>query len=382
MEAPKGYYLQQNILMRSLVRLLLLVALTTTLSTSCDQEQVCTETTWYLDADGDGLGDPDNSISTCDEPSGYVTNADDPDDAIAGDVVLNTSLFSEYSRVEEFELVDCTLSDGTVTKCYKVVYENVRETVDVICPENEGDVGGLGIYDGNTNPGLRVLNDELWADFAADGYDIINDDGTINIQIPAGGPGSGFIEPGSGINGSCLDALLDESYQMTYYIPAYPVKLDTRTGYDPMGYWGVSLDGFPFGPIPPGAASPMGAALPGLDACGGHPQPDGPFHYHLIPQVMDDLLSKNGITEVACTYIDQSSNTILGYARDGFPIYGYEDSDGTVPSDLDDCNGHTGATADFPDGAYHYHITNTDIPNILPCTYGANVASEEFASVN
>ena len=354
------------------------------LVSSCneDDDGACPETTWYQDADGDGLGNPDVRFDACEAPTGYVANSDDFDDTIAGDPVLNTSLFSNFSRVNDFELVDCTLSDGTETQCYKVVYENIRETVTVICPEHEGEVGGLGIYDGNTNPGLRVLDDNLWADFAADGYDIINDDGTINIQIPAGGPGSGFIEPGSGISGSCLDAILDESYQITYYVPAFPVKLDTRTDYDPMGYWGISLDGFPFGPIPPGAASPMGVAIPGLDACGGHPQPDGPYHYHLIPQVMNDLLDKNGITETSCTYIEQSSNTILGYARDGFPIYGFQESDGSTPTDLDDCNGHFGVTADFPDGIYHYHITNEEVPNILPCTYGANVVSEDFASVN
>jgi len=125
----------------------------------------------------------------------------------------------------------------------------------------------------------------------------------------------------------------------------------------------------------------MGAALPGLDECGGHPQPDGPYHYHLMPQVMNDLLDENGIAELSCTYIEQSSNSILGYARDGFPIYGSQESDGSTPTDLDDCNGHFGVTDDFPDGIYHYHILNDEIPNILPCTYGATVVSESFARV-
>lgn len=318
-------------------------------------------------------------------------DSDDNDITIEGEIIIDTSLFSSYSRVNDFELVDCTLSNGTQTKCYKVVYENIREHVTVICPENEGEVGGLGVYngaDGITNPGLRALDDNLWADFAADGYDIINDDGTINIQIPAGGPGSGFIDAGSGISGSCLDAELDESYLITYYIPAYPVKTTTQTTTNSLDYWGVSLDGFPFAEKPPSSASQVGVAIPGLDGCGGHPQPDGPYHYHLIPQVINDLLENNGITNVSCSYIEQSSNTILGYARDGFPMYGYEDPDGTIPTDLDDCNGHTHATDEFPDGLYHYHITNeidptsdTGYTNILPCTYGANVISNDFSSV-
>lgn len=328
----------------------------------------------------------DSSGDSTDLSGSSGTSDSDSDNDSSDIIVVDPNLFSTFSQVSAFELVDCVLSNGESSECYQVTYENIRETVTVICPENSGEVGGLGVYDGTTNPGIRVLDDELWADFETDGYEIINEDGTINIQVPAGGPGSGFIEAGSGISGSCLDAELDESYQITYYIPAYPVKATNTETTNSFEYWGISLDGFPYAEKPPGAASQVLVAIPGLDSCGGHPQPDGPYHYHLVPQVIDDLLLDNDISKVACEYIPQTDNTILGYARDGFPIYGTRETDGTTPTDLDECHGHTELTDDFSQAVYHYHITNeleptsdTGYTNILPCTVGATIANQDFA---
>ncbi len=60
--------------------LALLVILFTAVVISCNKDDDCTPTTWYEDADGDGLGNPDVSTSNCDQPTGYVSNADDDDD--------------------------------------------------------------------------------------------------------------------------------------------------------------------------------------------------------------------------------------------------------------------------------------------------------------
>ncbi len=50
---------------------------------SCSDDDDCIEKTWYEDLDGDGLGNPDVSMVACEQPDGYVSNADDDNDVIA-----------------------------------------------------------------------------------------------------------------------------------------------------------------------------------------------------------------------------------------------------------------------------------------------------------
>ena len=43
-------------------------------------------TTWYADVDNDGLGDPDNTQMACEQPAGYVANANDDNDECDGEL--------------------------------------------------------------------------------------------------------------------------------------------------------------------------------------------------------------------------------------------------------------------------------------------------------
>ncbi|QDT77257.1 YHYH protein [Gimesia maris] len=124
----------------------------------------------------------------------------------------------------------------------------------------------------------------------------------------------------------------------------------------------------------------------GLDQSNAHVQPTGAYHYHGLPH---GLISKQGKT---------NEMTLIGVAADGFPIYsqyGYTDADdatsklrkmkssfqikkGSRPGgpggrydgtfvadyeyvkdsgDLDECNGRFGVTPEYPEGIYHYYLT-------------------------
>ncbi|HMY75049.1 MAG TPA: DUF1566 domain-containing protein, partial [Blastocatellia bacterium] len=79
-----------------------------------------------------------------------------------------------------------------------------------------------------------------------------------------------------------------------------------------------------------------------LDDFGGHCGRADDYHYHAAPL---HLQSKLG------------ASSPIGYALDGYPLYGVKEPNGDTVTGLDDFNGHTNATTNG--GKYHYHSTLT-----------------------
>lgn len=83
-----------------------------------------------------------------------------------------------------------------------------------------------------------------------------------------------------------------------------------------------------------------------FDRCAGHPQQSGQYHYHSEP--------------FSLSYDDAN---LIGVMRDGYPVYGRKDADGSTPA-LDGNGGHTTVTADSPSTAvYHYHLNEQTSTN-------------------
>jgi hypothetical protein len=99
------------------------------------------------------------------------------------------------------------------------------------------------------------------------------------------------------------------------------------------------------------------------DACQAHPQQQGEYHYHWATTCQADP--------------GTGHSALVGYARDGFGIYGVRGENGQVLSDadLDECHGHThsitwdGQTVTM----YHYHATY-EFPYTLGCFRGTPAA--------
>ncbi|HSX33464.1 MAG TPA: YHYH protein [Candidatus Saccharimonadales bacterium] len=90
------------------------------------------------------------------------------------------------------------------------------------------------------------------------------------------------------------------------------------------------------------------------DACSGHPESQGEYHYHTLSSCIKDI----------------SVHTVIGFALDGFPITGPQVSTSSIltTADLDECHGLTSQI--ILDGKsvtiYHYVMTQ-DFPYSVSC---------------
>jgi hypothetical protein len=132
----------------------------------------------------------------------------------------------------------------------------------------------------------------------------------------------------------------------TFKIPKNPVKAANHAP-TPLGPIGISLNGVPFFNQYAGPNQPLTNEVVSFDQWWGHPAQGGDYHYHVEP--------------IYLTTVKASKSALLGFLLDGFPVYGPEENGSAVnEGTLDEFHGHVGSTTEFPNGIYHYHITNTD----------------------
>lgn len=133
----------------------------------------------------------------------------------------------------------------------------------------------------------------------------------------------------------------------------------------PMGLIGVALTGVSiFNGLD--AQGKDAAAHEIQDACNGHPERQGAYHYHNMSPCMKDNSGK------AAKHSD-----LVGYAADGFGIYGEFGEGGKALSnkDLDVCHGHSHQINwnGTPQEIYHYHLTK-EYPYTLGCFRGVTTS--------
>jgi hypothetical protein len=152
---------------------------------------------------------------------------------------------------------------------------------------------------------------------------------------------------GSNVNFSINPNRIEEQ-SLTFKIPLNPAAASTKQA-TPLGPIGVSVNGVPLFNQYAGPGTPLTTEINSFDQYNGHPQQTGQYHYHVEPLYITSLKGKDGL---------------IGFLLDGYPVYGPLENGLTLTSaNLDAYHGHTGVTADYPNGIYHYHIT-ADAPYI------------------
>ena len=98
------------------------------------------------------------------------------------------------------------------------------------------------------------------------------------------------------------------------------------------------------------------------DACQGHPERSGQYHYHNLTSCLNDL--------------GTGHSSLQGYVRDGFGLYGLRGEAGKMLTNaaLDGCHGHTHQIVwnGKAVGLYHYHATY-EYPYTIGCYKGKPV---------
>jgi YHYH protein len=151
---------------------------------------------------------------------------------------------------------------------------------------------------------------------------------------------------------------VDFSGANAWKIPLAPViAAATTSAVD--GPIGVAINGVPiFNPCKQGGCQNGDTkALGELDTCNGHAGRGDDYHYHAAPTCM--------MAGQAASYWNTHP---VGWALDGFAIFGYNNADGTVATRDSICGGNTSAVTNGPAG-YSYHVTDAS-PYVLSCFRG------------
>ncbi|HTX58905.1 MAG TPA: YHYH protein [Verrucomicrobiae bacterium] len=145
-------------------------------------------------------------------------------------------------------------------------------------------------------------------------------------------------------------------------VPANPTVAKTPSCL-PMGPIGVTTDGAQFFNALD-AAGRDGGAHEIFDKCGGHPDQSDTYHYHMVTSCLSDP--------------GTGHSKLIGYALDGFGIYGHRGENGKIltDADLDACHGHTHAILWHGKMVvmYHYHATY-EYPYTVGCFRGTPAES-------
>jgi len=126
-------------------------------------------------------------------------------------------------------------------------------------------------------------------------------------------------------------------------VPRDPQPADQHQA-TPLGPIGVAVNGVALFNQYAGPDQPLTNEINSFDQCDGHPEQQGLYHYHLVPDCLLEQVGADGL---------------VGFLLDGYPVYGPEEEGAAVDiAGLDEFHGHSHPTREYPGGIYHYHVAD------------------------
>ncbi len=156
-----------------------------------------------------------------------------------------------------------------------------------------------------------------------------------------------------------------QEHNYTYYLPLEPHRNRSAVAMDktnsnralPMGATGIAINGVVFyNPFDLGNTDATNL----MDRCCGHPSQDNRYHYHKYPVCVKSPFVDEG----------EEHSPVIGFAFDGFPIYGPYEDKSIMAKDLrtnplNEFNMHYDEAR-----GWHYHVTPGKYPYIIGGYWG------------
>ena len=310
----------------------------------------------------------DSSESTDDSSADDSDSSTDTTIAVGA---LNPDNFVSGALDTDPVIVDCTLSDGTETTCYQITSAGAPalQTPGPFCPktidDNDADSSGMWFHESGVD-GIVELTGSFIQDLAVTYGDSnwqVYDATTGNVRITDTQYAcEQAAQPNvpADYNNYCVECSMDYLdggvLSATYLIPTTPIPADVTGDVSQVG---IALNGTELSAPAPVDDILSNYTIAAFDDCGGHINTHQGYHYHAATDC------------AAVGTQDDGHAALLGYALDGYGIYGMKDADGNEES-LDECRGTTDETR-----GYHYHAASPGENMFLGCFHGKTVASTE-----
>lgn len=288
-------------------------------------------------------------------------NGPDPNASSILSIPIDINHFSETQLLEPISIETCRLSKGVNTDCYKIVVNSTphEHKMGPWCPlhiDDAKDKGGIWFDKGKVYDVDGHFISNIGSFYKDEKWKLYSDDGSIKVtfsQEACEGAAKPNVE--EVYKNHCVECQPSfyHDHISTYLIPVTPVfhRAGGRFGRGMPA--GIAFNGVNFDPPAPTEAILRAHTLAPLDDCGGHVNPHVGYHYHAVTGCTKEVMQEDGHAP------------LIGYALDGFGIYGNKDVEGKESIGLDQCRGHEDVIR-----GYHYHAGVPGSNQILGCLSG------------